>query len=78
MPNRVSVATAAAGNGDKVLLEVFDDGTVILSHSDREGRVLTRTCSGTCGGRRVGPIDCPKPQSPTLDCTKNPPTITCS
>lgn len=66
-----------APNGHVVSLEVSADGSTVLTHADEHGAVLSRTCSGSCGGTQVGPISCPEGQSPVLNCTTNPPTISC-
>jgi hypothetical protein len=58
-------------------LQVFDNGATVLTHFDAKGTILGRTCSGDCDGVKVGPISCPEGQSPVLDCTANPPTLTC-
>lgn len=57
--------------------EKVNETTVeVIETTSQEGKV-TRTCSGKCGNTKVGPINCPPGHSPILDCTSNPPTITC-
>ncbi|MCU7904623.1 MAG: hypothetical protein KZQ76_02000 [Candidatus Thiodiazotropha sp. (ex Epidulcina cf. delphinae)] len=48
----------------------------VTETSSKDG-TATRTCSGKCGDTKVDPIDCPPGHSPILDCTSNPPTISC-
>jgi hypothetical protein len=66
-----------APNGHTVSLQVGADGATVLSHYDESGQVLSRTCSGRCGDTQVGPISCPEGQSPDLNCTTSPPSISC-
>ncbi len=64
-------------NGDKVMLEEYEGGSTILSHSDKDGNILSRTCSGRCGNTQLGPINCPPGKSPDLNCARRPPTLGC-
>ena len=66
-----------APNGHTVSLVLGTDDSTVLTHYDEAGRILSRTCSGRCGDTPVGPIACPEGQSPVLDCTTNPPSLSC-
>lgn len=69
-----------APNGDEIVFSLNPNGVNVLEHTTAEGEVIQKTCSGKCGKppnqTSVGPIDCPS-GSGFLDCTKNPPTLTC-
>ena len=63
--------------GDKIVLEEFSNDTMIITHWSSDGEILFRTCKGGCGGKPVGPIDCPPGKFADIDCTARPPTIKC-
>ncbi len=69
-----------APNGDRITFTLHPNGVNVLLHETAEGEVIQKTCSGKCGKpprqTTVGPIPCPS-GSGFLDCTKNPPTLTC-
>ncbi len=77
---RPTVVGLTAPNGDRVTLTLHPNGVNVLRHETPGGAVLQQTCSGKCGSPpnqvSVGPIPCPS-GSGMLDCTKNPPTLTC-
>jgi hypothetical protein len=69
-----------APNGDRITFTLHPNGVNVLQHETAKGEVIQKTCSGKCGTppnqTTVGPIPCPS-GSGFLDCTKNPPTLTC-
>ena len=87
-PKLLQKSTVISSNGDKAIFEVYDNGgTAVTKLAAKKGGgwggggggggPTKRTCSGSCGGATAGPIDCPEGQSPSLDCSTNPPTISC-
>ena len=49
--------TTASGISINVINET--DDTSIIEMVAADGTTLARQCSGSCGGKTVGPIDCP-------------------
>ena len=68
---------------EEVSLEIYDNGTVATTKFSKKasgwggggGSGGNRTCSGSCGGATIGPINCPTGSSPHLNCVTN--TLTC-
>jgi hypothetical protein len=62
--------------GNQVIVEVFDNGAIATTSLTVKAGLWggggggggTRTCSGSCGTRKLGPISCPTGSSPVLDC----------
>jgi len=66
-------------------IDVYDNGTIATTKFAKKAAGWggggngggNRTCSGSCDGVALGPINCPAGSSPHLNCTTNPPTLTC-